>query len=89
MHLVFAEVISAFSRRLCEGYITPTEYQTLRNVFRAGCIHHYALIATALSANQTLLSKGQSPLIFLCADNRLNTAATAEGLTVDNPNRHP
>ncbi len=29
------------------------------------------------------------PLIFISADNDLNAAASAEGLTVDNPNAHP
>jgi predicted nucleic acid-binding protein len=45
-------------------------------------------LATALTSNQ-LLSNGDLPaLTFLCADDRLLDAATAEGLGVDNPNHH-
>ena len=45
-------------------------------------------LATALVTNQRLLANNLAPLIFLSADNRLNDAASAEGLTVDNPNQH-
>ena len=31
----------------------------------------------------------QRSLTFLSADDRLNDAASAEGLAVDNPNHHP
>jgi hypothetical protein len=46
-------------------------------------------LATALSAQQFLATQGYPPLTFLSADDRLNRAATAEGLEVDNPNHHP
>lgn len=46
-------------------------------------------LATALGAQQFLTAQGYPPLIFLSADDRLNHAATAEGLEVDNPNHHP
>jgi hypothetical protein len=39
--------------------------------------------------NQQLLAAGLSPLTFVSADDHLNDAASAEGLTVDNPNAHP
>ena len=45
-------------------------------------------LAAAVVANQQLLAHGFAPLIFLSADGRLNKAATAEGLAVDNPNNH-
>ena len=45
-------------------------------------------LAAAVVANQQLLAHGFTPLIFLSADDRLNKAATAEGLAVDNPNNH-
>jgi hypothetical protein len=32
--------------------------------------------------------RGLSDLVFLCADDRLLGAATAEGLAVDNPHLH-
>lgn len=46
-------------------------------------------LATALSAQQFLRQRSLPGLTFLCADDRLNNAATAEGLAVDNPNDHP
>ena len=46
-------------------------------------------LATALIVHQQFTQAGLSRLIFLCADDRLNTAASAEGLPVDNPNDHP
>lgn len=46
-------------------------------------------LATAVVANQRLVDNDLAPLIFLSSDDRLNDAASAEGLTVDNPNHHP
>ena len=46
-------------------------------------------LATALGAQQFLTEQNYSPLVFLSADDRLNRAATVEGLEVDNPNAHP
>lgn len=46
-------------------------------------------LAAAWQANQDRLALGGTPLTFISADNQLNVAATAEGLTVDNPNNHP
>ena len=46
-------------------------------------------LASALVASQALQAARLAPLVFLSADDRLNAAATDEGLTVDNPNTHP
>ena len=46
-------------------------------------------LAVALTANRTLLSQQLSPLIFVCADQDLLTAASSEGLPTDDPNQHP
>jgi predicted nucleic acid-binding protein len=46
-------------------------------------------LATAVVANQRLVDNDLAPLIFLSSDDRLNDVASAEGLTVDNPNHHP
>jgi predicted nucleic acid-binding protein len=46
-------------------------------------------LATALSVNQWLVEASETGLTFLPADKRLNDAAAAEGLVVDNPNDHP
>jgi predicted nucleic acid-binding protein len=45
-------------------------------------------LATALGAQEFLAEKEYPSLTFLSADERLNDAATAEGLSVDNPNHH-
>lgn len=46
-------------------------------------------LATALVANQILISHKLGALTFVCADNRLYNAAVSERLTVDNPNNYP
>jgi predicted nucleic acid-binding protein len=46
-------------------------------------------LAAAITANDARISIGASALIFVSADNDLNNAATAEGLTVENPNNYP
>lgn len=33
-------------------------------------------------------SEDSSDLVFICSDNKLNKAARAEGLAVENPNDH-
>lgn len=45
-------------------------------------------LASALTANDERLSLGAVPLTLISADTELNTAAVAEGLLVDNPNKH-
>lgn len=45
-------------------------------------------LATALTSNRLLSSNGLPTFTFLCADDRLINAATAEGLAADNPNHH-
>ena len=46
-------------------------------------------LGTALAINRLLATHRMPALTFLCADERLLNAATAEGLAVDNPNHHP
>ena len=45
-------------------------------------------LAAALQANADRISVGGGALTFISADHHLNSAAFAEGLTVDNPNDH-
>ena len=45
-------------------------------------------LASALMANRSLTVAGLTALVFMSADDRLNEAATAEGLVVENPNNH-
>jgi hypothetical protein len=46
-------------------------------------------LATAVAVNDTLVTAGLPPLIFVTAHDRLVAAAQTEGLAVDNPNWHP
>jgi len=46
-------------------------------------------LSSALSLNYSLLKLGLPPFNFISADNNLNSAAQAGGLTIDNPNIHP
>ena len=46
-------------------------------------------LASALTANTRLIEAALAPLVFVSADVRLLTAATAEGLIVEDPNAHP
>jgi len=46
-------------------------------------------LASAVNLHERRQKARLSPLIFVSADNALNTAAQAEGLQVDNPNNHP
>lgn len=46
-------------------------------------------LATALELKKRLQKSGLPPFEFISADNDLNTAANAEGLTVENPNNYP
>ncbi len=45
-------------------------------------------LASALEANRLRQNNSLSAITFISADNNLNSAATAEGLAVDNPNNH-
>jgi uncharacterized protein len=46
-------------------------------------------IASALVANDVLVATSLPPLVLLSSDDRMNEAALAEGLAIDNPTLHP
>ncbi len=46
-------------------------------------------LAVALKTNQENMSFGLPPITFVSADNDLNNAALATGLSVENPNNYP
>jgi predicted nucleic acid-binding protein len=46
-------------------------------------------LAAALTIHHERVAAGLPALTLISADNDLNAAATAEGLTVDDPNNHP
>ncbi len=45
-------------------------------------------LAAALELQSVRDSVALEPIVFVCADDRLNAAAIAEGLIVENPNAH-
>ena len=79
---------------LVEYKITPLDESIIdlacelleRHPLRASDAIH---LGTAIVLNRLLITHQMPALTFLCADERLLNAATAEGLTVDNPNDHP
>ncbi len=46
-------------------------------------------LAASMEVNQFCLMLSLPPVIFVSADKELNAAASAEGMTVDDPNAHP
>ena len=46
-------------------------------------------LACALTLNRTFAAHQLAPLVFISADDDLLKAAAAEGLSTDDPNRHP
>jgi predicted nucleic acid-binding protein len=78
-----------------------TEYQTLaitENIIKSGMtlaethgLRGYDAIqlAAACAVNVLCIANNLPPIIFVSADNELNTAALGEGLVVENPNNHP
>lgn len=46
-------------------------------------------LASALESNDRLVAAGLAPLVFISADTRLLTVASAESLKTDDPNAHP
>lgn len=114
-HLLVVEMISAFTRRVREGTVTPDDYARMVERFdsdlQTNCQivqiddsivtsarallerHHLRAydavhLASALAIHSVLIQTEQPKLVFLCADDHLLNAAQAEGLMVDNPNRH-
>lgn len=46
-------------------------------------------LAAALEVNTLCVGNDLPPIVFVSADNDLNTVAVSEGLVVENPNAHP
>ena len=66
----------------------------IRNAIRLAQIHvlrgyDAVQLSSAIALNDKLSKLGLPPFVFVAADNSLNSAAQAEGLTIDNPNDHP
>jgi len=89
-----AKAINRFEREFNNRYllieVSPPIVKTAMTLAKNNTLRGYDAVqlASALQANADRIAVGGSPLIFISADHHLNSAATAEGLTVDNPNNH-
>lgn len=90
-----AKAIKRFEREFANRYVlievSPQIVKSAMMLAKKYTLRGYDAVqlASALQANADRISVGGSPLIFISADKHLNSAATAEGLTIDNPNNHP
>lgn len=74
--------LMAISRFIIDLAVSMTQNHKLRG-------YDAVQLATALVANEALTVAGLSRLTFVAADHDLLTAANAEGLATDDPNRYP
>ena len=81
----------AFKRKFRHVEITETLAEKAADLVKNHKLRGYDAVqlAAAITANDTRISIGASPLIFVSADKDLNDAAIIEGLTVENPNNYP
>ena len=81
----------AFAARFRKVEITETLVDRATLLAEKHAMRGYDAVqlAAVLMANEERLAAGAAQLILISADEALNSAALAEGLTVDNPNQHP
>lgn len=90
-----ATAVQAFDYDITYRYnlvdITPVTIDAARRLANQHPLRAYDAVqlATAWLSNQELLSAGEQPLTFVCADDRLIAVAQTEGLLTDNPSHHP
>ncbi len=90
----YADIVVDFSTICMTEYqlveLTAPVVERARSLLERHSLRAYDAVqlASALIAQDTLLSAGLPPLTFLAADDRLLVAAQAEGLATDNPNAH-
>ena len=89
-----AKAISRFEKHFIRRYekvnITPNLITSAMKLADKHALRGYDAVqlAAALAVESEIKIIGASNLIFVSADNELNAAALAEGLTVENPNNH-
>jgi uncharacterized protein len=87
--------LAAFQHDLTNNYftveITPILLSSATSLATKHALRGYDAVqlAAALEANDERIINGLAPLTLVSADKELNTAAVAEGLTVENPNNYP
>jgi uncharacterized protein len=88
---IFALFRGHLARRYLIVEITPA---LINDAMRMADIHELRAydavqLAAALELNRRWLAAGLGSITMVSADRNLNTAATAEGLTIEYPNNHP
>ena len=89
-----AKAINRFEREFANRYllvdVSAPIIKTAMTMAKNHTLRGYDAVqlACALQANADRLAVGGTPLTFISADNNLNSAATAEGLAIDNPNNY-
>lgn len=80
-----------FRRRFVKNNLMPQLIEEAMQIADKYEIRGYDAVqlASAIEFNRLRKNSGLSPIIFISADNNLNSAAQIEGLQVDNPNNHP
>jgi uncharacterized protein len=71
--------------------LTDSVFSSAVNITKNHRLRGYDAVqlASAIEIEKELLSLNLSSLIFVSADNELNSAAQAEGLQIENPNNYP
>jgi predicted nucleic acid-binding protein len=88
------KAISRFQRDFRQRFVEiPLKSQLVEDAMNIG--DKYELrgydavqLASAIDTNHQRLKRNLSQIIFISADNNLNSAARSEGLAIDNPNDH-
>jgi len=90
-----SSILHRFRQHLAGRYtvieITPTLFNDAMRLANTHALRAYDAVqlAAALEINQKEQDAGFAPVTLISADQALNDAATAEGLTVDDPRSHP
>jgi uncharacterized protein len=90
-----SSILRRFDQHIAGRYtligVTPALLEQAKRLGRTHALRAYDAVqlAVALEANRYHRDKGSAPVILISADRDLNTAATAEALSVENPNSHP
>lgn len=90
-----ALALKSFEIDLADVYVTvdfePDHIASATDLATKHALRGYDAVqlATALAANYDVIESGSPSLVFVSADGELNTAALAEGLSVENPNDYP
>ena len=90
-----SSILHRFRQHLAGRYTVAEVTATLLDdamrlgIKHALCAYDAVQLAVALEVNRFHQAGVSGPVTLISADQALNGAATAEGLTVDDPNSHP